>query len=1062
MASPREKLDYSTLELDLNVHGSHRFVENQPQHPPEVNRNATTDLDYPELAHPDMAHPKPEAAHADTGDKSRICGLRRKIFFAILLAAIIVVAAIVAGVAVAVTKKSNDKSSDDSSSDTSGDSSSKPAGESKGDGTAILTDTDMAAANFTDEFGYDNYLVVYQLQNLAIYMSAYNSSEDKWIVSPVVDGTNGISLDTVRNGTDLALDVYYHNATWRDVHLYWQSPTNAVKTLFRNSMPTTETSSPKDWTYPFSTDRYSGAEGSSIVSYGRQCVYCTLYTYIFFQDDTNDVSGGVLFHDNEDGWTDRNFTDITTPATDTPLALAVVAATNVSDRGMSIFYQTESGVLAQITYDGDSGYSGQTLSRGLVDNSTIVAFSTGFNDTESGSSGLGYQVLTTDPDSDGVLLTYYHDGAWAAGNEVTALSSCASRSTMAVNFGRRVYCVVDGDNGEAEIVEWRWRGEPNGDTDSFTSYDKVGTLSRDSTYGLLGGELSAALEAAASPILAKEGIAPISLELVMREIDGVAGTADPTMFIVATWLPQSDQAWQAAVIGLKQSADQLLAAAGQEITLYVEIIDESLIKSIFIGVVPHIPRLVDDWPTLKVKIQHCLDNFPSTRSHMTAISLLRFGPSWDIDSNPITVYISVGYLSDETEWSAVIHRIESDLAMSGWPDLRVHLEHNVIQRYGFDLITTPDAHDKEFGRIIKESYQKVVDLGADLGAARYITRDDEKLCNPPLGTLGCYIEVNTKTNPTWKKYALTNYHVVRACFNGFAMVKKDKETALTAPGTETRLFNTDHQGFWPKRDTLVYDMESPSRVKHNYTVSILTNICTRLARPRKNKNPELDASTIKFKKDKEEKVTFFDEGHNLLGNLWIASGFNRRTSANSRLDWALIDVNPARQGQNRLPSFHVWFDRYVNTINWPSVDTFGQQLQSQSSVSFKTMAARTKVFKVGSSTGNSSGYSHEYKTDCTLSHDKYIKRGVSSEFAVIGARANRATEQRFADRGDSGAVVFDEEGNVVGLLFGGQQPQGNDTGYGLVTPIEDVFQDIKDRSKDDITHIRILDSPNLT
>ncbi|KAH7155844.1 hypothetical protein B0J13DRAFT_415722, partial [Dactylonectria estremocensis] len=359
----------------------------------------------------------------------------------------------------------------DASSDNS--TPGKTASDSTDTGTALLPNTHMASANFTDEFGHSNFLVVYQLKSLAIYMSAYNSSEDAWIVSPVVDGTNGISLDSVRNGTSLALDVYYHNSTWRDVHLYWQSPTNAIKTLFRNDTSTTETLSPKGWTYPFSTDRYTGADGSSIVSYGRQCVYCTLYTYIFFQDDTDDVLGGVLFHANEDGWTDRNFTEITSPAANTSLALAVVPATNSSDRGMIIFYQTGSGVLAQLTYDGDSGYSGQTLSRGLVDKSSVIAFSTGFNDTES---DLGFQVLTTDPDADGVLLTYYHDGDWVASDEVAALSSCASRSSMAVNLGRRVYCVVDADHGEVKIVEWVWRGEPSGDTDSFSSYDKVGTV----------------------------------------------------------------------------------------------------------------------------------------------------------------------------------------------------------------------------------------------------------------------------------------------------------------------------------------------------------------------------------------------------------------------------------------------------------------------------------------------------------------------------------------------------------------------------------------------------------
>jgi hypothetical protein len=45
---------------------------------------------------------------------------------------------------------------------------------------------------------------------------------------------------------------------------------------------------------------------------------------------------------------------------------------------------------------------------------------------------------------------------------------------------------------------------------------------------------------------------------------------------------------------------------------------------------------------------------------------------------------------------------------------------------------------------------------------------------------------------------------------------------------------------------------------------------------------------------------------------------------------------------------------------------------------------------------------------------------------------------------------------VLGLLFRGRQPTQTEQGYTFVTPIEDVFQDIKDKSKGKILDIRVL------
>jgi hypothetical protein len=121
------------------------------------------------------------------------------------------------------------------------------------------------------------------------------------------------------------------------------------------------------------------------------------------------------------------------------------------------------------------------------------------------------------------------------------------------------------------------------------------------------------------------------------------------------------------------------------------------------------------------------------------------------------------------------------------------------------------------------------------------------------------------------------------------------------------------------------------------------------------------------------------------------------------------------------------------------------------------------VFKNGASTTCTQGNLSKLKTDCVISEEKYMSEGdhvprrsesslKSREFVVV-SHVRRVG--RFGDRGDSGAVVWDKEGRVIGMLFTGQQPHGTEDGYSLVTPIEDIFEDIKDMLGGNIIDIRI-------
>ncbi|KAF5022158.1 hypothetical protein F66182_5793 [Fusarium sp. NRRL 66182] len=112
---------------------------------------------------------------------------------------------------------------------------------------------------------------------------------------------------------------------------------------------------------------------------------------------------------------------------------------------------------------------------------------------------------------------------------------------------------------------------------------------------------------------------------------------------------------------------------------------------------------------------------------------------------------------------------------------------------------------------------------------------------------------------------------------------------------------------------------------------------------------------------------------------------------------------------------------------------------------------------MGSSTGPTTGLFFEYRAAVSLKDDKHLQSAVSKEYVFYSRNLDSSTSFSFCAKGDSGSAVFDGAGRIVGLFFTGTMlnnaAERGTAGY--VTPIEYVFQDIKDFSKGRITDIRI-------
>ncbi len=167
------------------------------------------------------------------------------------------------------------------------------------------------------------------------------------------------------------------------------------------------------------------------------------------------------------------------PFMNTSIALAPAAATNESDQTLNLFFQSASGLLTQILYDGADYYTQDTLDRSnLREQGSIVAFSTGLNDTGlDATESTGFQILTVDRDeAAGIFSTYFRGGVWTAGENVGALADCSARGSMAGNLAGRVYCVHDTPDGSVEIIEWAWEGDIMFNNPNYTDYRMIGTV----------------------------------------------------------------------------------------------------------------------------------------------------------------------------------------------------------------------------------------------------------------------------------------------------------------------------------------------------------------------------------------------------------------------------------------------------------------------------------------------------------------------------------------------------------------------------------------------------------
>ncbi|KAI8317719.1 hypothetical protein K4K59_000075 [Colletotrichum sp. SAR11_240] len=372
-----------------------------------------------------------------------ICGMKRKMFWIVLAIAIVVVIAAGVGGGVAGSAAAANSSQSDSSSSGSGSGS--------GNTGVILPATNIGSLNFTDQYGWENSMVFFQLRNKKVWQSYWNASTNVWT------SADAKVLDTVKEGTPISNSLLWHSTTSRDARIYYLNEDNKVMGQINGNPAYGAT-----WDQSGVSDTYTAASTSQLLSNGQYTNDSYLDNLVVYQDSGSVIRVIRRIGSGATDWQVNGIdTGFGTPALGTSMSLIPIQ-TIETNKTMRLFYISTAGAIIGLTvFSNNNTWIGETLPTTVATNSSLAAFSYGY-DTD-----LTMHVLATQ-EGKAPILTTYSGGEWTNQGEIAAMSGDDIPTKIAANLAGRVYGVVERNATKVEIVGWKWT---NG-----TTYEKIGVV----------------------------------------------------------------------------------------------------------------------------------------------------------------------------------------------------------------------------------------------------------------------------------------------------------------------------------------------------------------------------------------------------------------------------------------------------------------------------------------------------------------------------------------------------------------------------------------------------------
>ena len=195
---------------------------------------------------------------------------------------------------------------------------------------------------------------------------------------------------------------------------------------------------------------------------------------------------------------------------------------------------------------------------------------------------------------------------------------------------------------------------------------------------------------------------------------------------------------------------------------------------------------------------------------------------------------------------------------------------------------------------------------------------------------------------------------------------------------------------------------------------------------------------------------FYAGGNHKFGTVYAASGCTRRTPSNGRLDWALVKpLDDTRIGRNTYTRPLENSGRKCR-FHTPCCTDFWRTLQQPCPNNKPSHDQR--LFVRGAFSGETIGQLSLAKANLTLGDGQPH----SEELVFLRSHTSSCYGRLLVGEGDAGAVVSDQNRRAMGMLLGQKlSPLIPFHAYGFMTPIEDVFNDIKLLSGGLVTDVRI-------
>jgi hypothetical protein len=302
------------------------------------------------------------------------------------------------------------------------------------------------------------------------------------------------------------------------------------------------------------------------------------------------------------------------------------------------------------------------------------------------------------------------------------------------------------------------------------------------------------------------------------------------------------------------------------------------------------------------------------------------------------------------------------------------------------------------------------------------------------GTLGCFIKLHDQQGVA-RTYGLTNFHV--AIPDPEKIESHDDQTQLWIKNGLPPGFGRNFQINMPSEIDLDAARDKYAQLTKGIEGDMTDNNegyklyltydreYRRLAA--EGLDPELfmAKAAVRLVKDVRERLIRYRERiaaidarkNNLrLGQIFAGSGL-RQTGSRQLMDWAIIEVDDTRiPAGNDLPTEICHMNIYS-----PQMNKIG------------SLGVHDKVFKTGRSSSETYGFINPVQTTelwgWTRSKGK-LRYKVGQAWVVVD-RTKDDDEGRmrgskfFSDKGDSGAAIFNQNGEFVGLLHGGTYPERN-------------------------------------